>query len=59
MAVQAEKAVLQLRWTEARVITDVDARREALKGEMAQYDRLFAATVRRIMESGDGQSAVT
>ena len=59
VAVQAEKAVLQLRWTEARVITDVDSRREALKGEMAQYDRLFAATVRRIMESGDGQSAVT
>ena len=54
VAVKTEKAVAQLRWTGARVVTDVQAHREALKDEMAQYDRQFTAIVRRIMEGGKG-----
>jgi len=54
VAVKTEKAVAQLRWTGARVVTDVQAHREALKDEMAQYDRQFTAIVRRIMEGEEG-----
>jgi len=49
VAVKTEKAVAQLRWMGARVVTDVEARQEALAEEKAQYDRLFTATVRRIV----------
>ncbi len=52
VAVKTEKAVARLRWTGARVVTDVEAHRGSLKDEMAKYDRLFAAAVQRITESG-------
>ena len=54
VAVKTEKAVAQLRWMGARVVADVEARREALKEEKAQYDRLFTATIGKIVGGGDG-----
>lgn len=54
VAVKTEKAAAQLRWTGARAVTDVEAHREALKDEMAQYDRLFTAAAGRIAGREDG-----
>ena len=53
VAVKTERAAAQLKWMGARVITGVEAHRDALKDEMAQYDRLFAQQVGRIMRNGD------
>ena len=43
VAVGTGKAESQLRWTGARPITDAEAHQQALKHELAHYDRIFAA----------------
>ena len=49
VAVKTERTAAQLRWTGARRITDVQAHRDALQAERAQYAKLFAAQAARIM----------
>ena len=52
VAVKTEKAAKRLRWTGAKVVADVETHRQALKAEMAEYDREFARVVERIAGSG-------
>ena len=55
VAVKTEKAVAQLKWMGASVVPEVQVHREALKEELAEYDRAFAARLSRIMGDSDGQ----
>ena len=54
VAVKTDKAVEQLRWMGARVVADVEAHREAVKDEKAQYDQLFTETLGQIILGGYG-----
>lgn len=50
VAVKTERAAAELKWLGAGAVDGAQARREALRAEMAEYDRQFAAVVRRITE---------
>lgn len=49
VAVKTDRAAGQLRWLGATVVHDVDAQRAALRDEKAEYDRLIAGQLERIV----------
>jgi len=54
VAVKTERAAAQLTWLGAKAVNDVEAHRDALKTEMAEYDRLFAEQVEHILKHKNG-----
>ena len=49
VAIKTERAAAQLKWTGAKIITDVAEHREALKAEVAQYAKRFGEEAERVL----------
>ncbi|MGX8706130.1 MAG: hypothetical protein ACSW8J_06095, partial [bacterium] len=49
VAVKTERAAAQLKWTGAKIVTDVTEHREALKAEVAQYAKRFGEEAERVL----------